>query len=53
MLVTILVVILVLALIGSIPVWPYNASAPYGFWPSGILGTILVIMLILFLLGRL
>jgi hypothetical protein len=50
MLGTVLLVILVLALIGSIPVYPYSAS--WGYFPSGILGTLLLVWLILVLVGR-
>jgi hypothetical protein len=48
---TILLVILVILLIGAIPSWPYSQG--WGYGPSGILGLILVVVLILFLLGRL
>jgi hypothetical protein len=48
---TILLIILILALLGVIPSWPYSTG--WGYGPSGIVGTILVIVLILFLLGRL
>lgn len=51
MLRTILIVLLILFLIGSLPAWPY--SAEWGYGPSGILGTIVIIILILALLGRL
>lgn len=51
MLSTILLVILILLLIGSIPAWPYSAG--WGYGPTGILGTILLIVIILILLGRL
>ncbi|PWU06335.1 MAG: DUF3309 domain-containing protein [Verrucomicrobia bacterium] len=51
MLGTILVIILILLLIGSIPTWPYSSG--WGYGPSGILGTILIIVLILWLLGKL
>ncbi|MGP7977186.1 MAG: DUF3309 family protein [Desulfobaccales bacterium] len=47
---TILLVILIILLIGAIPSWPYSQG--WGYGPSGILGTILVVVLILFLLGR-
>jgi hypothetical protein len=50
MLGTILVIILVLILIGSLPAWPYSRS--WGYYPSGGLGLVLVIILILLLLGR-
>lgn len=47
---TILLVILVLALLGVIPTWPH--SREWGYGPSGGIGFILAIVLILFLLGR-
>lgn len=50
MLGTLLLVILVLALLGSVPAWPYSRG--WGYGPSGLVGTILVIVLILFLLGH-
>jgi hypothetical protein len=46
---TLLVIILVLVLIGSLPTWPYSGG--WGWYPAGGLGTILVIILILWLLG--
>jgi hypothetical protein len=45
---TILVVILVLALIGAVPSWPYSRS--WGYYPSGGIGLLLVIVIILMLL---
>ncbi|HWU77366.1 MAG TPA: DUF3309 family protein [Rhodanobacter sp.] len=51
MLMTILIVVLILALIGGLPTWGYSRS--WGYAPSGLLGTIVVILLILWLLGRL
>ena len=48
---TILLVILVLAILGIIPIWPHSRS--WGYAPSGIVGVILFIILILFLMGRL
>lgn len=50
MLGTILVIILILALIGAIPAWPYSRG--WGYAPGGIIGLILIILLILLLLGR-
>ena len=47
---TILLVILVLALVGVIPTWPH--SKEWGYGPSGGVGLILVIVLILFVLGK-
>ena len=46
---TILLIILVLLLIGALPSWPYSRS--WGYFPSGALGLILIILLILVLLG--
>lgn len=48
---TIIIVILVLALLGVIPTWPHSRS--WGYGPSGVVGLILVVLLILFLMGRL
>jgi len=46
---TLILIILVLLLIGALPTCPY--SAQWGYYPSGGLGTVLVIVLILWLLG--
>jgi hypothetical protein len=43
-------VVLVILLLGALPTWPYSRG--WGYYPSGLLGTILVIILVLFLLGR-
>lgn len=48
---TILLIVVVLLLIGAIPSWPHSKS--WGYGPSGILGLILVVLIILFLMGRL
>jgi len=45
----ILLIIVILLLIGALPTWPY--SAEWGYYPAGGLGTILIIVLILVLLG--
>ena len=47
----ILTIVLVIALVGSFPAWPHSRS--WGYYPSGGLGLILVILLILFFIGRL
>jgi hypothetical protein len=47
---TLLLIILILLLIGAVPAWPYNRS--WGYGPSGLLGVVLVVLLILVLLGR-
>ena len=47
---TILLVILILLLLGALPTWPYSSG--WGYYPSGGLGLILVILIILVLLGR-
>lgn len=48
---TILIVILVLLLIGALPTWPYSRS--WGYYPSGGVGLIVVILVLLLLMGRL
>ncbi len=45
----ILLTILVLLLIGSVPAWPYSRG--WGYYPSGGIGTLLLILLLLWLLG--
>ena len=47
---TLLLIILILLLVGSFPAWPYNAG--WGYYPSGGLGIILLIVLILALTKR-
>lgn len=47
---TILLVILILILIGAIPLWPYSRG--WGYRPSGGIGLLLIILLILVLSGR-
>ena len=48
---TILLIVLVLLLIGASPSWPYSRG--WGYGPSGILGVILVVVVVLALMGRL
>lgn len=47
---TLLVIILILLLIGALPTWPYSGG--WGYYPSGGLGLILLIIIILVLMGR-
>jgi len=47
---TILIVVLVLLLLGALPTWPYSGS--WGYYPSGVLGLVLLIVVILALTGR-
>ena len=47
---TILLIILVLLLIGALPTWPYSGG--WGYYPSGGLGLVLLILIILMLAGR-
>ncbi len=51
MLETILIIILVLFLVGALPTWPH--SRQWGYYPSGGIGLILLILIILLLMGRL
>ncbi len=48
---TILLIILIIVLIGAIPSWPYSRG--WGYYPSGGVGLVVVILLVLVLLGRL
>jgi hypothetical protein len=50
MLSTILLVVLILLLVGAIPSWPHSRG--WGYGPSGILGVVLVVVLVLALAGR-
>ena len=47
---TILIVILILLLLGALPTWPYSSS--WGYYPSGGLGLVLLILIVLVLIGR-
>lgn len=46
-----LLIIVVLLLIGAIPAWPYSRS--WGYAPSGVVGVVLVVVLVLLLAGQL
>jgi len=50
MLMTILLIVLILALVGAVPAWPHSAN--WGYAPSGVVGTALLVVLLLVLLGR-
>jgi hypothetical protein len=49
--ITILIVVLVLMMLGSVPAWPHSRG--WGYYPSGGLGLVLLILIILALSGRL
>lgn len=48
---TILLIILILMLVGVVPTWPHSRS--WGYGPSGLLGVVVLVVLVLVLLGRL
>ena len=48
---TILIIVLVLLLVGALPSWPYSSG--WGYYPSGGLGLVLIVLLVLFISGRL
>jgi hypothetical protein len=48
---TILLIVLVLLLIGALPAWPYSSA--WGYYPSGGLGLLLIVLLVLIVTGRL
>jgi hypothetical protein len=48
---TLLIVLLVVLLLGAVPAWPYSRG--WGYYPSGLLGVLLVVLIILAATGRL
>jgi hypothetical protein len=50
MLTTILIIILILFLLGSLPTWGYSRG--WGYGPSGLLGIVVIVLVILLLMGR-
>ncbi len=47
---TILIIILILALVGVVPVWGHSRS--WGYWPGSLVGILLIVVIILLLMGR-
>ena len=47
---TLLLIILIFLLVGALPTWPYSSG--WGYYPSGGLGLVLVVIIVLFLMGR-
>lgn len=50
MLGTILLVILILVLVGALPRWPHSAN--WGYYPSSLLGLVLIVVIVMLVLGR-
>ena len=48
---TVLLIVLILFLVGALPTWPHSKS--WGYYPSGGLGLVVLILLLLVLMGRL
>lgn len=48
---TILLIILILLLVGAVPAWPHSRG--WGYYPSGILGILLIVLIAMLLTGRL
>jgi hypothetical protein len=46
----IMLIVIVLLLVGAFPMWPHSAG--WGYYPSGGLGTVLIVLVVLMLLGR-
>jgi hypothetical protein len=46
---TILIIVLLLLVLGALPTWPYSSG--WGYYPSGGLGLVLLIVIVLLLLG--
>ena len=47
---TVLLIVLIVLLVGALPAWPYSTS--WGYYPSGGLGLVVLVLLILVLMGR-
>jgi hypothetical protein len=47
---TILLIILIIILIGALPTWPYSGG--WGYYPSGGIGLVVLILVVLLLMGR-
>jgi hypothetical protein len=47
---TILLIIVILVLVGALPTWPY--SREWGYYPSGIAGLVVLVLIVLLLMGR-
>ena len=47
---TLLLIILIILLLGALPSWPYSAG--WGYYPSGGLGLVLLVVIVLLLVGR-
>jgi len=50
MLMTVLIVVVILALIGALPTWPHSRS--WGYYPSGGLGLVVIVLIVLLLMNR-
>jgi hypothetical protein len=48
---SLLFIVLIVLLLGALPTWPYSAN--WGYYPSGLLGLVLLIVVIMLLTGRL
>lgn len=48
----ILALILVILLVGGLPTWSYSTNWGYGYYPSGLLGIVLIVVVVLVLTGR-
>ena len=46
-----LAIVLILLLVGALPTWPHSSG--WGYYPSGVLGLILLVLLVMMLMGRL
>ncbi len=53
MLTILVIVLLVVVVFGALPTWPYAQAYNYGYWPSGIVGLIVIVLIVLLLAGHL
>lgn len=50
MLMTVLIVVVILALLGALPTWPHSRN--WGYYPSGGLGLVVIVLVVLLLMNR-
>jgi hypothetical protein len=48
----VLIVVLLVVAIGLLPTWPYSTGWGWGYYPSGLLGLVLLVLLVMALMGR-
>jgi len=50
---TLIIILLIVLLVVALPTWPYSRPLGWGYYPTGALGLVLIVIVVLILLGRL